>query len=310
MADNRHEETPETLRRELIALLEDFEQELRSDELRKKVLALVPCFYKFRSLGKALIPKEIAASARARILHYFLKYPFVVIKGDELLVVSGIQEYARRVRELRVQFGWTILSGVTAKQMAEEDDFFSDTLDPFSMAPDDYALLNEKPDRDAAYRWNIANEIRKQHLAVKTKILAFLRKNVGSPVTGEELRYVADDKTEWPRRVRELRTEEGWPILTRNTGRPDLLVGVYLLEADRQSPKHDRNIKDAVRRAVLRRDGYKCAKCGWSHVLWNRSDPRHLEIHHIKHHSKGGENEEPNLVTVCTVCHDIFHSKS
>jgi hypothetical protein len=142
---------------------------------------------------------------------------------------------------------------------------------------------------------------------VRDKILKFLRANIGRGVTGEELRYVAGDKTEWARRVRELRTEFGWPVVTKSTGRPDLAIGVYILQADRQSPKHDRGIQDDVRREVLRRDGYKCQQCDWSHKEWNPSDPRHLELHHIKHHATGGQNVKENLKTLCTVCHDKVH---
>ena len=43
-----------------------------------------------------------------------------MIDGDELMVVSGIGEWAHRVRELRVQFGWWIYSGVTLQEMAED----------------------------------------------------------------------------------------------------------------------------------------------------------------------------------------------
>jgi 5-methylcytosine-specific restriction endonuclease McrA len=92
-------------------------------------------------------------------------------------------------------------------------------------------------------------------------------------------------------------------------GRSDLGVGVYVLQADRQSPEHDRSIPDDVRREVLRRDGYRCKACGWSHDEWNPSDPRHLELHHIEHHVKGGANIEGNLKTVCTVCHDKVHRR-
>jgi hypothetical protein len=136
-----------------------------------------------------------------------------------------------------------------------------------------------------------------------------MRTNVGKFVTGEELRYVAKDKTEWARRVRELRTEYGWPIVTKNSGRPDLPIGTYLLEQDRQSPMHDRHIPDPVRREVLRRDNYQCKRCGWTHSLWNRSDSRHLELHHIEAHASGGDNTEANLITLCTVCHDLWHSE-
>jgi len=193
--------------------------------------------------------------------------------------------------------------------MAEENEFPLQNLDVTSMGPSDYILLSPQQDRDAAHRWNLANEIRRESISVRDKILKYLRVNVGQKVTGEELKYLAKDRSEWARRVRELRTEFGWPVVTQNTGRPDLEVGMYLLEADRQSPEHDRHIPDPVKRDVLRRDSYKCTLCKWSHEEWNRSDPRHLELHHKKHHAKGGDNTESNLITVCTVCHDEIHRK-
>lgn len=241
-------------------------------------------------------------------MYYFRKYPNVIINGDELLVVSGIQEYARRLRELRVQQGWAIASGVTVKDMCEaESDEDPDNLK--AMKPDDYVLLRDTQDRDAAHRWHLANTIRKESSSVRDRILKFMRVSVGQAVTNEELRYVAGDKTEWARRVRELRTEFGWPIVTKTTGRPDLDIGLYVLQADRQSPEHDRAIPDDLRRHVMRRDSYKCMKCAWSHLEWNPSDPRHLEIHHVKQHAKGGDNAEHNLTTLCTACHDAIHRK-
>jgi HNH endonuclease len=300
---------PESIREKLRDLIDNFEEELKRKDLRQKVLALVPVFHHLRELGKSLIGKEDASSARDRILFYFRKYPCIVINGDELLVVSAIQEYARRVRELRVQFGWSIINGVTAKEMSAENEFPIENVDVSKMKPDDYLLLSDNEDRDAAHRWNIANDIRKRKDGVRAKILDYFKQNVEKPVTGEELRYVANDKTEWARRVRELRTEFGWPIETKNTGRPDLPVGSYILESLRQSPEHDRQIPDPVRGTVLRRDNYKCVQCGWTHNEWNRSDPRHLELHHKKEHAKGGENIAENLITVCTVCHDDIHRK-
>lgn len=304
--EKKKQSDSEVIRQKVEKLIRNFETELRTDNLRSKVLALIPIFRGLRNLGKSLIPGEHASAARDRILYYFRKYPGTIINGDELLVVSGIQEYARRLRELRVQFGWPIVSGVTIKEMGEEE--AGEIPDEFkSMKPNEYILLKAEQDRDAAHRWNVANTIRKQKGSVRDKILKFLRKNVGHGVTNEELRYVAGNKTEWARRVRELRTEYGWPIVTKTTGRPDLDVGIYVLQADRQSPEHDRNIPDDIRREALRRDGYKCQACGWSHDEWNPSDPRHLELHHKKHHAKGGKNTKENLKTLCTVCHDKVH---
>jgi hypothetical protein len=299
---------PETLRRELERLIENFEAELRSGELRTKVLALIPIFRGLRKLGKALLPAECASAARDRILYYLCNYPRTVIGGDELLVVSGIQEYARRVRELRVQLGWAIASGVSIREMVEAGaEEVPDELK--GMKTSDYVLLDTEQDREGAHRWNVANTIRKQRGPVREKILEFLRTNVGRSVTGEELRYVANDKTEWARRVRELRTDFGWPVATKSTGLPDLPVGVYVLQADRQSPEHDRHISDDVRGEVLRRDGYECKRCSWSHKEWNPSNPRHLELHHIEHHAKGGRNIKENLKTLCNVCHDKVHAR-
>lgn len=303
---------PEELRQSLVELLTNFADELLKEDLREKVVALVPAFHKLRDLGSSLIPKSEAASARDRIIAYLLQYPGVVIDGDELMVVSGISEWARRVRELRVQFGWWIYSGVTFNQMAQNPDdvaaFKAMGIDPQEIRPDQYVLMRVEQDRDAALRWNVLNEIRKKKISVKDKIIEYLRKNVGTPVTGEELSYLAGDTKEWARRVRELRTEDGWPIATKNTGRSDLPVGAYVLEEDRQAYEHDRTIPDPVRVAVLKRDNFRCVHCGWDRDMLNKDDPRKmLELHHKQQHKDGGENTVENLITLCNVCHDDIH---
>ena len=216
--------------------------------------------------------------------------------------------HGQDLRELRVQFGWRILSGVTVRSIAREEDVELPEFDLHGLKPDDYVLADAEQDRGAAFRWNLANSIRKEKGGVRDKILAYMRANVSSKITGEELAYIAGDVQEWPRRVRELRIDFGWPISTKNSGRPDLPIGVYVLEEDRQAPEHDRVIPDAVRREVLRRDGYACRLCGWNHDLWNASDPRHLEVHHVQYHARGGHNEEENLVTLCQICHDEVHA--
>jgi hypothetical protein len=181
-------------------------------------------------------------------------------------------------------------------------------VDPAKVKPDQYVLMRSQQDRQAAHRWNVLNEIRKKKTSVTDKIIEYFRKNVGAEVTGEELKYLAKDKKEWARRVRELRTEQGWPIATKNSGREDLAVGVYVLEEDRQAYEHDRAIPDPVRIAVLQRDGFKCVKCGWSRAKLSPDDPRKmLELHHQKQHKDRGENTVENLVTLCNVHHDEIH---
>ena len=298
----------EELRNRIIALLSNFETSSGAD-LRTQVLSLIPIWNEMHKLGCALLPVEVRHAARERLLYYFKCYPNQILSQHELAIVAGISEWARRVRELRVEYGWGVFSVKTAREMVEMDDL-DPTLctDLINAGPDDYIMISTEQDREAAFRWRIANDIRRKDVSVKARILEFLRRNVGSAVSGEELRYVARNRTEWARRVRELRTEDGWPISTYWNGRPELMSGLYLLEEDRQLPAHDRIIPDGVRREVLVRDSYTCQDCAWTRELWNPDDPRHLELHHIEHHINGGGNDARNLITLCNICHDRKHS--
>jgi hypothetical protein len=55
--------------------------------------------------------KRKTESARQRILDYFIsKGPGVVVDKTELIEVAKISDWARRIRELRDEFGWKISS--------------------------------------------------------------------------------------------------------------------------------------------------------------------------------------------------------
>lgn len=310
MARRPRQLEPDVLRRNLVDLLINFEQHLLHSELREQVRNLIPANHLLRDLGSSLLPDGGQLSARERILAYLRRFPGMVIDGDEIMIVAGISEYARRVRELRVEEGWPILSGVTANELhdaAEEDRLEGEQPLP-TMRQDQYMLAEDRQDRDAAHRWNMANRIRRSNDSVRDKLLQFFRANVGKRITSEELRYVAGNVTEWARRTRELRTEFGWPVITRNTGDPALPVGTYVLESDEQAPEHDRQIPEIVRREVMRRDNWSCRwrGCGWPHGFPGQ-DHRFLEAHHIEHHAKGGTNKVENLVTLCNLHHDETH---
>ena len=308
MARRSRRGEPDELRKRLIDLLQRFEVHLKSQNLREQVQELVSAHYYLRDLGSSLIDGPNTDSARDRILAYFKKFVGEVLAGDELMVVAGIDDYPRRIRELRVELGWAVLSGVTVADMKRDNEDWDDSLP--RMKTNDYVLVHDRQDRDAAHRWHVANEIRKRGKSVKGKILEYLLRNVGREVTGEELRYLAHNKSEWARRVRELRTEEGWKVATRTTGRPTLPVGTYILETAVQAPPHDRKISDQVRYAVMHRDSYSCRDCGWnSQTDWSPPAPRHLELHHKIPHVEGGENTEDNLITLCNICHDERHRR-
>ncbi|MGQ0589136.1 MAG: HNH endonuclease [Sphingosinicella sp.] len=278
-------------------------------DLRTQARKLVKASTLLRKLGARLLPGGEALSAKARILEYLRVNAGSVVDGDELMAVAGISEYARRIRELRVQEGWPILSGMTGRDLRSS---MSDELPlqelPPEMRPDQYLLQEDRRDLDAARRWAAANQIRRSRAGVQAKLLRFFRENVGQRITSEELRYVSGDTSEWARRTRELRTEEGWPIVTKFTGDPDLPMGVYVLARDEQAPAHDRHIPEIVRREVMQRDDWRCRwnGCGWS-PSENHRDPRFLEVHHLIQHAHGGSNEAVNLVTLCNLHHDEVH---
>ena len=60
----------------------------------------------------------------------------------------------------------------------------------------------------------------------KARLRAYFLDNLGKVMDSEELRQVANNQSEWARRVRELRNEEGYQILTHND-RSDLKPGQY-----------------------------------------------------------------------------------
>jgi hypothetical protein len=310
MARRSQRDNPEQLRKKLISLLEDFELKLLESNLREQVKSLVPANYYLRDLGSSLINDDKIESARDRILAYLRKYCGEVVHGDELMVVAGISEYARRIRELRVEHGWPIFTGPALREALEDEhQDIPEFVNADTHKKDTYILTEDKQDREAAYRWRLANEIRNSKDGVRTKILKYFRENIGKRITGEELKYLANNASAWPRRVRELRTEEGWPIVTRVTGMPSLPVGTYLLEEDRQAEVHDRKIPDTIRIEVLERDNFCCRYCGWDPQKANVADRYRslLELHHLQHHGKGGTNTVENLITLCNICHDEVH---
>lgn len=58
------------------------------------------------------------------------------------------------------------------------------------------------------------------------------------------------------------------------------------------------NLTNETRKAVYRRDGYRCALC---------DDTRYLQIHHVIHRSHGGHNGMHNLICLCSKCHAAAH---
>lgn len=72
------------------------------------------------------------------------------------------------------------------------------------------------------------------------------------------------------------------------------------VESDRQFVhKTNRNISLSLRYIILKRDNFRCAKCGASPAL---NPGTQLHIDHMLPWSKGGETEQDNLQTLCSEC--------
>jgi len=84
--------------------------------------------------------------------------------------------------------------------------------------------------------------------SAQERILAYMRLRLGEVVDKDELSGVAAIH-EWPRRVRELRVEHGWPIASNET-REDLRPGEYVLEQDEPNAElaSDWRVANEVRR--------------------------------------------------------------
>ncbi len=68
----------------------------------------------------------------------------------------------------------------------------------------------------------------------------------------------------------------------------------------REGEPNRASIPRSKRRAVLARDGHRCAMPGCGRT-------RFLEVHHRVPRARGGTNEPANLVTLCSACHRLVH---
>lgn len=122
----------------------------------------------------------------------------------------------------------------------------------------------------------------------------------------EELRLVADNQSEWARRVRELRAEEGYLILTHND-RSELKPGQYLLETHKPQPAFERSISKETRAFVLDRNGFTCQMCGavaGEVHPYDSSRKTRLHLGHVIDKSVGGTDDASNLRAICSVCNE------
>lgn len=147
---------------------------------------------------------------------------------------------------------------------------------------------------------------KKRALGSRAKLRAYILSNIGRVLESSELQEASGNASEWGRRIRELRNEEGYRILTHND-RSDLKPGQYLLLDPKPIPAFERSISKELRAFVLDRNGFTCQMCGAVAGEPHPYDPSRktrLQIGHIIDKTMGGLDEASNLRAICSVCNE------
>lgn len=139
----------------------------------------------------------------------------------------------------------------------------------------------------------------------RTKLREYFLSSVGIVLNSDQLREIAGI-SEWARRVRGLRNEEGLNIVTHND-RSDLKPGQYILVDTKPLPAFERGITKETRAYVLDRNGFTCQMCGAAageaHP-YDEGRKTRLHLGHIIDKSMGGTDDANNLRAMCSVCNE------
>lgn len=158
---------------------------------------------------------------RARILRYLQLRLGEIVTKEELSGVAGIYEWARRVRELRMDDGWAIHSAETRAELRVGE----------------YVLESASPDEDLARTWTVARRMRNLRTAggaapSRVRLLEFLKTIHPQSADSEQLAYVAGSLAQWTQCLEEL-TAEGWQIVAAFDETPTM-SGYRLASLDRE----------------------------------------------------------------------------
>ena len=147
-----------------------------------------------------------------------------------------------------------------------------------------------------------------RRVSAKDRIRQFLVAHTGEVVTSYDLRAaVGPGVTEWARRLRELRNDDGWPIRSNNDD-DTLRPGEYRLDSlPEGQPLYTfaASLSSRVRAEVLERNGYTCQMCGVGAGEDDDVNPgRKVRLHigHIVDRSHGGSDQPSNLRALCSTC--------
>lgn len=225
MARRSQTADPEHLRTRLIELLHDLPERLAHGTVGEQVGELVQVHHHLRDLGASIgstLAPEDSGSGRARLIAYLRAQTGKIVHTDELMIVAGIGDYPRRVRELRSQAGWPIVSGLTLRDLRtlQAPREALKTV-PSGVAPDEYLLLEDLQDLQAPERWTACGLMRETSAPARSLVREYFERFPGQRITAEELRYLVGNKTDWVPSIADLlasgRTIEGADLAAANS---------------------------------------------------------------------------------------------
>ena len=141
-----------------------------------------------------------------------------------------------------------------------------------------------------------------KRMGSKDKIRQFFEEHVGKVLTTAQIRELTQ-VSEYARRIRELRDDEGMQIISHND-RTDLKPGEYVLLSLERKPRFSHKIDKVQRARILERNGLTCAMCG---ATAGDPDPympgRKIRLH-VDHIDPDGPAIDENLRVLCNNCNE------
>lgn len=224
----------EVLHSRLIDVLSNLPNRLKEGSVGEQVSELVQVHHILRdlgaSIGAALAPDD-SDSGRARLIAYLRAQTGRVVHTDELMVVAGIGDYPRRIREARADHGWPIISGMAVRDLRS----LSNSRDalkrvPGGMSTNEYLLLEDRRDTQAPERWAATKVMRTSQETARNLVRDYFERFPNQRITAEELRYLVGNKSTWTLGVVHM-AESGCMVRGADLTSPGVPPGIFILEA-------------------------------------------------------------------------------
>jgi 5-methylcytosine-specific restriction endonuclease McrA len=135
----------------------------------------------------------------------------------------------------------------------------------------------------------------------------FVTANVGRTITSKELQAASGGASEWGRRLRELRDEEGYQVKSHKDDPDNLKPGEYRLDTLDRLSVSKRSVDYKLRAKVLAEAAGVCQWCGAVAGKPHPTDPSKttvLQVSHIVDKAKGGTDTLGNLIGLCSFCNE------